>query len=57
MYFQDLSSNVLKASKVLKISMGKPKKQFCIRLVIAYHGGQKNRNGKTIEVFFYHVFH
>jgi hypothetical protein len=35
----------------------KPKKQICSRLVTAYQGDQKNRNGKTITVFFYHVFY
>jgi hypothetical protein len=56
MYFQDLSSGVLKAPKFLKFPVGKPKKQICIRLMIAHQGGQKNRNGKTIAVLFYHIF-
>jgi hypothetical protein len=33
-----------------------PKKQICSRLPIAEHGGQKNRNGKTIAVLFCNVF-
>jgi hypothetical protein len=36
----------------LKKLVGKPGKQICSRLVIADHGGQKNRNGKTIVVLF-----
>ena len=33
------------------------KKQICIRLVTTDQSGQKNRNGKTIVVLFYHVFY
>jgi hypothetical protein len=32
-------------------------KKNCIRLVTADQGGQKNRNGKTAAVLFYHVFY
>jgi len=32
------------------------KEQIFIRLVTAYQVGQKNRNGKSIAVLFYHVF-
>jgi hypothetical protein len=34
------------------MSVDKPKKQICIRLVTADQGGQKNRNGKTTAVVF-----
>jgi hypothetical protein len=30
--------------------------KICSRLVTADQGGQKNRNGKTSAVLFYHVF-
>jgi hypothetical protein len=44
-------------SLIAEIAVVKSKKQRCSRLVTAYQGGQKNRNGKTIAVLFYHVFH
>jgi hypothetical protein len=44
-------------SKNLKIAVVKPKKQICSRLVTANQGGQKNRNGRTTAVLFYHVFY
>jgi hypothetical protein len=55
-YSQDLSSGMLKAPKFLKFQLVNQKKK-CIRLVNAYQGGQKNRNGKTTTVLFYHVFY
>ena len=42
---------------MLKISIGKPKKTICNRLVIADHGGQKNHNEKATTVLFYHVLY
>jgi hypothetical protein len=33
------------------------KKQIHIHLVTTDEGGQKNRNGKTTAVLFYHVFY
>jgi hypothetical protein len=47
----------IKSPQILKILVGKPRKQTCIPLVTADQGGQKNRNGKTIAVLFYHVFY
>jgi hypothetical protein len=47
----------IKILQILKITVCKPKKQICICLVTAYQGGQKNRNGKTTAVLFYHVFY
>jgi hypothetical protein len=38
----------IKNPQILKISIVKPKKQICICLVTADHGGQKNRNGTAI---------
>ena len=54
---QDLSSGILKAPKFLKFQLVNQKKQICSCLVTANQGGQKNRNGKTIAVLFYHVFY
>ena len=34
------------------MSIGKPKKQTWSRLVTAYQGGQKNRNGERLRFFF-----
>jgi hypothetical protein len=45
-YFQDLSNGILHAPKILKILVGRPKKQICGCLTTADQGGQKNRNGK-----------
>jgi hypothetical protein len=56
-YFQDLSNGILKAPKFLKLQLLNQKKQICSRLVTADQGGQKNRNGKTTMVLFYHVFY
>ena len=55
--FQDFSKRYIKSPHILKISVGKPKKQIYIRLVAADKGGQKNYSGKTIAVLFYHVFY
>jgi hypothetical protein len=38
--------------KNFKIAVVKQKRKTCSHLVIADHGGQKNRNGKTNAVFF-----
>ena len=38
------------------MSVGKPKKQIYIRLVIAYQGGQKNHNEKTSAILFLPCF-
>ena len=43
--------------KKIKIVVVKEKRKFCSHLVIADQGGQKNRNGQTIAVLFYHVFY
>jgi hypothetical protein len=53
-YFQELSSGISKAPKFLKLQLVNLKKQICNRLVTAYQGGQKNRNGQTIAVLYYH---
>jgi hypothetical protein len=42
--------------QILKISVGKRKKQICIRLMTANHGGQKNRNEKKTAVPFLPCF-
>jgi hypothetical protein len=55
-YFQDISRGMLKAPKFLKFQLVNQKKQICSRLLIADHGGQKNRNGKTITVLFLPCF-
>ena len=56
-YFQDLSSGILKAPKFLKPQLENPKIQVCSRLTSADQGGQKNRNGQTTAILFYHVFY
>ena len=50
------SNGILKAPNFLEIQLVDPKKQICSRLTSAYHGGQKNRNGQTTAILFYHVF-
>jgi hypothetical protein len=56
-YFQDLSRGILKTPQIPKTSIDEPKIISCNRLTSAYHGGQKNRNGQTATVLFYHVFY
>jgi hypothetical protein len=46
----------IKSPKIPKTSVGKPKKQICNRVTSADQGGQKNRNGQTIAVFFFTMF-
>jgi hypothetical protein len=53
-YFQDLSSGVLKASKIIKIQLVNQNK-FAVVFMSAYQGGQKNRNGQTTAVLSYHI--
>jgi hypothetical protein len=47
----------MKSPQNFKMKVVKPKKQIRGRLVTADQGGQKNRNGKTTTVLFYHVFY
>ena len=56
-YFQDLSSCKLKTPEFLKLHLVNQKKQIYSRLTSADQGGQKNRNGQTTMVLFYHVFY
>ena len=43
--------------KTYHFAIAKWKIKFCSHIVTANHGGQKNRNGKTIAVHFRHVFY
>jgi hypothetical protein len=45
-----LSNCVFHAPKILKLHSQNKKGQICSRLVTAYQGGQKNRNGETTAV-------
>jgi hypothetical protein len=56
MYFQDLSSGILKAPKFSKLHAQKKKEKIYSRLVTADQGGQKNRNGQTSVVLFLPYF-
>ena len=47
--FQDLSSGILKAPKLLKLQLVK---KICSCYLTADQGGQKNRNEKRLRFFF-----
>ena len=56
-YFQDLSNGVLQDPKYLKCQLVSQEKQIYNYLTTAKHGGEKNRNVKTIAVPFCNVFY
>jgi hypothetical protein len=51
------SAETFVRAKFLKCQLVNQKKQISNHLLTADHGGQKNHNGKTIAVLFYHVFY
>jgi hypothetical protein len=54
-YFQEISSNLLKAPNFLKFHLVNQKKQICSLLVTVDQGGKKNHNEPA--ALFYHVFY
>jgi hypothetical protein len=52
-----LSKGILKAPKFLKFELVNQKQQICSRLTSADRGGQKNRNGQMIAIFYNNVFY